>query len=112
MVEQRLGEGAGRGLEFLRIGDLDAGGAFVVDGDELDLLGAHDRAEAAAAVAADLAVRVLDGDVGGGHLEFAGRADGQDAGLLAQPRLERLDHGEVALAEQFVLFADGDAVHC
>src|SRR6266567_346724 len=110
VVEQGLGKGAGGGLEFLRFGDFHAGGALVVDGDELEFLGAHHRAETAATVAADLAVGVLDRDVGRGHFQFAGGADGQDAGFLPQAGFDGLDHRKVSLADQFLFFLDGDAV--
>lgn len=59
-------------------------------------------------MAADLAVRVLDRDVGGGHLQFTGRADGEDAGLLAQACFQGLDDGEVTLADQFALLLNSN----
>src|SRR6185369_2145991 len=110
VVQERLGKGLGSGLEFFGVGDYDLGRSLVIKSDALDLLRAHDRAKAAAAVAAELAVRVLDRDVGGGHLEFAGRADGQDSGLLAEARFHGFNDGKVSLAEQFGLLLDGDAI--
>ena len=111
VVHQGLGKDAGGRLEFFRIGDRHLGCALVVDGDELDLLGAHHGAEAAPAMAADLAVRVLDRDVGGGHLHFAGRSDGQDAGFLAEPRFDGFNHGEIPFADQLGFFPDRDTLH-
>ena len=110
MIKQGLGKGARRNLEFFRLGDLDAGSPFVVDGDELYLLRTHDGAKTTTAVAADLAVRVLDRDVGGGHFQLTGGADGEDAGLLAETGLKCLDHRKVPLADQFLLFLNGNAV--
>ena len=110
MVEQCLGKNSCRILKFVGVGDFYTGAAFVVDGDELYLLGAHHRAESAAAVAADLAVGVFDGDVGGGHLDFAGLADGDDADFLAHTRFECLDDGKIALADQFCFFLDSNAI--
>ena len=61
-------------------------------------------------MAAQPAVGVLDGDVGGEHLHLAGRADGEKAGLFAEPLLQGLHHGEVPLADEFALLGDGNAV--
>ena len=99
VVEQGLGEDPGGGLEAFRIGDGDAGCALIVDGNELELLGTHHRAEPAAAVAADLA--------GSGSLTemLAAASFISPAGpmvrtpiLSPQARLEGLDDGEVAHA--------------
>ena len=61
-------------------------------------------------MAADLAVRVLDGDVGRSHLQFAGNTDCQDAGFLAEAGFNGLDYREVPLADQLAFFLDSDAV--
>ena len=110
MIEQRLGEDPGLLLEFFRIGDGETGPAGVVDGDIFDLLRTHDRAAAAAAVAADIAVRIFHGDVGRRHSELTGGTDGQYADLLAESFAQGPDDFIVPLADEFGIFRDGGAV--
>ncbi len=110
MIEQRLGKGTGRDLELVGIGDLYGRRALAIEGYELDLLGTHDRAEAAAPMAADLAVRVLDGDVGRGHPQFSGRTDGDDAGFLAETGFKSFNNRKIIPADEFGFFVDGHAV--
>ena len=109
VVHQGLGKGAVGGLEGLGLGDLDL---LVgrLDGDELDPLGAHDRAQAATAAGTHVVVRILDRDVGGKHLHLAGRADADHADLVVDALVELLDDGKVAQADHFALFLDGHAV--
>ena len=109
MIDEGLGEDPVRLLEFFRIGDRHLA-VLRIDGDEFDLLRAHDRAKTATAAGAQAAVRVLAGDVGGGHPHLTGRADGDHAQFAGQTVVEGLDDREVAFADQLLFFVDGDAL--
>ena len=110
MVEQRFGEHLRRLHEGVLVRQRNCPASGIVDGDELNPLGPHHRAKAAAPEAAQLAVRVFYGDVGNRHHVFAGRPESYNADILAPACVQSVEDGKIPLANRLGLYTDEAAI--
>src|SRR5512135_3567830 len=110
VVKKGLGENSCLSLEFLRISQGNPRATGIVYGDVLDFFRTHNGTAAAAAMASDVTVRILDRDIGCCHLELTSRTDCENADLLAHFLADCIEQRIITFTKILGIFLDSGAI--